>query len=74
MLASSNHQVYDLMNLVDLFEEPSAKHKYLFNGDFVDRGQWGVETLMILLSKTLHSYARIFYYAGTLVKYEHLCF
>ena len=52
MLASSNHQVYDLMNLVDLFEEPSVKHKYLFNGDFVDRGQWGVETLMILLSKT----------------------
>ena len=41
------------MNLVDLFEEPSAKHKYLFNGDFVDRGQWGVETLMILLCKTL---------------------
>ena len=40
------------MNLVDLFEEPSPKHKYLFNGDFVDRGQWGVETLMILLSKT----------------------
>ena len=52
VLVSSNHQVYDLMNLMDLFEEPSAKHKYLFNGDFVDRGQWGVETLMILLSKT----------------------
>ena len=42
-------QVFDLVNLLDLFDEPCDRHKYIFNGDFVDRGQWGIEVLFILL-------------------------
>jgi hypothetical protein len=29
---------------------PSEEHVYIFNGDFVDRGAWGVETLALLLA------------------------
>ena len=42
-------QVFDLINMLDLFDEPGTRHKYIFNGDFVDRGQWGTEVLFILL-------------------------
>ena len=42
-------QVFDLINMLDLFDEPAPRHKYIFNGDFVDRGQWGTEVLFILL-------------------------
>ena len=44
-------QVFDLINLLDLFDEPGTRHKYIFNGDFVDRGQWGTEVLFILLGR-----------------------
>lgn len=44
-------QVFDLINMLDLFDEPGSRHKYIFNGDFVDRGQWGTEVLFILLGR-----------------------
>eukprot|EP00090_Calanus_glacialis_P040312 TRINITY_DN70263_c0_g1_i1.p1 TRINITY_DN70263_c0_g1~~TRINITY_DN70263_c0_g1_i1.p1 ORF type:complete len:308 (-),score=64.58 TRINITY_DN70263_c0_g1_i1:37-861(-) len=42
-------QLFDLMNIIDLIGEPAKRCKYIFNGDFVDRGAWGIECLMILL-------------------------
>ena len=47
-------QVFDLMNILHLFDDPDDNHKYVFNGDFVDRGCWGLETVMILLSKNFN--------------------
>ena len=44
-------QLFDLMNIIDLIGEPAKRCKYIFNGDFVDRGAWGIECLMILLGK-----------------------
>ena len=44
-------QLFDLMNIIDLIGEPAKRCKYIFNGDFVDRGAWGMECLMILLGK-----------------------
>ena len=52
-------QVFDLMNILHLFDDPDDNHKYVFNGDFVDRGCWGLETMMILLSKNFNQRHKI---------------
>ncbi len=31
---------------------PSEKHYYLFNGDFVDRGNWSTEIALVLYAPT----------------------
>jgi serine/threonine-protein phosphatase 5 len=35
-------QYYDLMNIFKLNGNPNINNKYLFNGDFVDRGSFSV--------------------------------
>uniref|UniRef100_A0AC34FL20 Protein-serine/threonine phosphatase n=1 Tax=Panagrolaimus sp. ES5 TaxID=591445 RepID=A0AC34FL20_9BILA len=42
-------QFYDLINLFELNGLPSESNPYLFNGDFVDRGSFSVETIFTLL-------------------------
>jgi serine/threonine-protein phosphatase with EF-hand domain len=42
-------QLQDLLHIIEESGMPSAKHKYLFNGDFVDRGKWGVEVMILIL-------------------------
>ena len=41
-------QYFDLMELFRLNGNPSDKHWYLFNGDFVDRGSWSTEIALLL--------------------------
>mmetsp|Transcript_11157 Transcript_11157/g.15887 ORF Transcript_11157/g.15887 Transcript_11157/m.15887 type:complete len:700 (+) Transcript_11157:133-2232(+) len=41
-------QFGDLFHLLNTNGLPSEKHKYIFNGDFVDRGPKGVEILVVL--------------------------
>jgi serine/threonine-protein phosphatase 5 len=43
-------QFYDLLNIFALNGFPSETNRYLFNGDFVDRGSYSVETIMALLA------------------------
>lgn len=38
----------DLLHLLDAYGEPSETNQYLFNGDFVDRGDWGPEVIFYL--------------------------
>eukprot|EP00096_Caligus_rogercresseyi_P007943 TRINITY_DN2612_c0_g1_i1.p1 TRINITY_DN2612_c0_g1~~TRINITY_DN2612_c0_g1_i1.p1 ORF type:complete len:329 (-),score=95.60 TRINITY_DN2612_c0_g1_i1:72-1058(-) len=46
-------QVFDLLGLLDKFGLPSRDRFYLFNGDLVDRGAWGVEAALLIFSLCL---------------------
>ncbi|KAJ1730872.1 Palmitoyl-protein thioesterase 1 [Coemansia biformis] len=46
-------QYYDVLNIFKLNGFPSSKLMYLFNGDFVDRGSFSVEVIMLFLSLKL---------------------
>ncbi|CCW61277.1 unnamed protein product [Phytomonas sp. EM1] len=41
-------QFYDLLNIFAINGNPSCTNRYLFNGDFVDRGSYSVENVMTL--------------------------
>ena len=43
-------QYYDLVNIFEINGVPSERNPYLFNGDFVDRGSFGVETVLTLFA------------------------
>ena len=43
-------QFYDLINIFDINGYPSEDNLYLFNGDYIDRGLFGVETIITLMA------------------------
>uniref|UniRef100_A0A8R1HM65 protein-serine/threonine phosphatase n=1 Tax=Caenorhabditis japonica TaxID=281687 RepID=A0A8R1HM65_CAEJA len=42
-------QFYDLINIFEINGFPSETNPYLFNGDFVDRGSFSVETIFTMI-------------------------
>ncbi|KAH7648650.1 phosphatase related [Cryptosporidium bovis] len=50
-------QFYDLLNIFDINGIPSVTNCYLFNGDFVDRGSFSVEVILVLFTlKIMYPY------------------
>ncbi|PON96172.1 Serine/threonine-specific protein phosphatase/bis(5-nucleosyl)-tetraphosphatase [Trema orientale] len=45
-----NGQFHDLLNLFNIAGLPSENQFYVFNGNYVDRGAWGLEVFLVLLS------------------------
>eukprot|EP00931_Biecheleriopsis_adriatica_P076213 TRINITY_DN49945_c0_g1_i1.p1 TRINITY_DN49945_c0_g1~~TRINITY_DN49945_c0_g1_i1.p1 ORF type:complete len:588 (+),score=153.98 TRINITY_DN49945_c0_g1_i1:77-1840(+) len=48
-------QFWDLLHIIEICGKPSANNQYLFNGDFVDRGQFSVEVALALLAMKVSS-------------------
>lgn len=46
-------QYYDTLNIFKLNGNPSPSNRYLFNGDFVDRGSYSVENVLTLFAYKL---------------------
>jgi len=57
-------QYYDVMNMLSLSGLPSADRPFLFNGDFVDRGSWSIETIFTLFSLKLQNPNSVFFNRG----------
>lgn len=50
VIGDTHGQFYDFLNLLSLTGKPSPNHTLLFNGDFVDRGSWSTEILLVLFA------------------------
>eukprot|EP00397_Hematodinium_sp_SG-2012_P015626 GEMP01015918.1.p1 GENE.GEMP01015918.1~~GEMP01015918.1.p1 ORF type:complete len:567 (+),score=104.87 GEMP01015918.1:511-2211(+) len=57
-------QFYDLLKLLDLGGEPGGPTQYLFLGDFVDRGSFSIEVLIILFAYKVMHPKRIWFCRG----------
>ncbi|KAF8068441.1 PU1 [Scenedesmus sp. PABB004] len=64
VVGDTHGQFHDLVRLFELFGHPSAERAYVFNGDYVDRGAWGVETLALLLAWKVALPAHVFLLRG----------
>ena len=52
-------QFYDFLQILELGGNP-PETKYLFLGDFVDRGNWSVEVLLLLFALKINHPGRVF--------------
>mgnify|MGYP002007371252 CR=1 FL=1 len=57
-LLTTYTQFYDLLNIFETFGYPSETNPYLFNGDFVDRGSFSLEVVLLLFSFKVTTRAR----------------
>jgi len=57
-------QYWDFMNMLSLTGKPSPESPFIFNGDFVDRGSWSIEVIMVIFAFKLKDPASVFLNRG----------
>lgn len=57
-------QLHDVLNLLQTTGPPSPSRFFVFNGDYVDRGAWGLETFLLLLAWKVLLPHRVFLLRG----------
>ncbi|KAL6776700.1 hypothetical protein ACKKBF_B30600 [Auxenochlorella protothecoides x Auxenochlorella symbiontica] len=50
VVGDTHGQFHDVCHIFKVAGYPSPTSLFIFNGDFVDRGSWGLETLLLLLA------------------------
>ena len=65
-------QFFDLLYILDLNGPPTANNKYLFNGDFVDRGPNSVEVILTLFALQLAAPEHVYLNKGN-HEHESIC-
>ncbi|GAA5825213.1 hypothetical protein JCM11251_006147 [Rhodosporidiobolus azoricus] len=50
VIGDTHGQYYDVLKLLELTGKPSLTHTLVFNGDFVDRGSWSTEIMLVLFA------------------------
>ena len=48
VVGDTHGQFHDVLRLLSVAGRPSSSHLMVFNGDFIDRGAWGFEVLVLL--------------------------
>lgn len=57
-------QYWDFMNILSLAGYPSAEAPFVFNGDFVDRGSWSIEVILMIFALKLKDPTSVFLNRG----------
>ncbi|KAL2652712.1 hypothetical protein R1flu_020840 [Riccia fluitans] len=57
-------QYHDVLHLLEIAGPPAADRIFVFNGDYVDRGAWGLETYLYLLCWKILMPHRVFLLRG----------
>lgn len=64
VVGDTHGQYHDVCKLFAAVGHPCDENYFIFNGDFVDRGAWGFETLLLLLCWKLALPHRVFLLRG----------
>jgi serine/threonine-protein phosphatase 5 len=64
VVGDTHGQFHDACRMFEIAGTPSEERIYIFNGDFVDRGAWGIETLALFCLWKLALPNRVFLLRG----------
>lgn len=65
-------QLADLLHILDANGPPALENKYIFNGDFVDRGDWGIEVMCVLMALQIARPGEIISYVFNFLSLYHV--